>query len=98
MGLIVREITFFDRMDHILPPDENGVIVQAVEPALPAGIAGVTVDDVIREAGGDAIDGVDDFRRTIEASEDEDVILFVRRDHQTKFIQIRAGLGGSPLR
>lgn len=89
LGMGVRGITFFDAVDQRLDPDVTGVIVQTVEPALPAGLAQLRVDDIIEEVNGEAVRGVEEFRRLLEAGGDEDIVLFVRRDHQTRFIRIR---------
>ena len=88
LGLIVREITFFDTVDLSLEPDEEGVMVHAVEPALPAGLARVQVEDVVKEVSGQGVTGLEGFKEIMQAAAGKDVVLFVRRDHQTKFIQI----------
>lgn len=89
LGLTVRDITFFDRVDLRLDPDEKGVIVQAVEPALPAGLAQVRVDDIVKEVSGNPVVDVGGFRERVEEARQKDLILFVRRDHQTKFLRVR---------
>ncbi|MCZ6688052.1 MAG: PDZ domain-containing protein [Planctomycetota bacterium] len=90
LGLIVREITFFDTVDLSLEEGQSGVIVQSVEPALPAGLAQVRVEDIVKTVNGEPVEDIKDFRRIMGAAAGQDIVLFIRRDHQTKFIQIRA--------
>lgn len=51
LGLIAREVTFFDRDENRWGDDIGGVIVEKVEPASWAGLAGLRQRDVIQKIG-----------------------------------------------
>ena len=84
-----REIAFDDRVRLQIGPDAKGAIVESAVPAGWAALAGLRADDVIEQAGGAPITGVEDLKRARAAAEGKAWwVLLVRRRGQTLFVEI----------
>jgi serine protease Do len=88
----LRELGFFDRVEGDLPLDQAGVLVQAVEPGGPAGLAHLRAGDVIIRIGGQRIDGLDSVGPALEAAagaaEPARIPLTVLRQGEARILQI----------
>jgi serine protease Do len=80
--LLVREVTFLDREERRWSDQEQGVLVQAVEPAGFAGLGGVRPGDLVEEVGASHVASVAAFRAAMAKVSKEKparVDLVVRR-------------------
>jgi serine protease Do len=87
----VRDIAFDDRVNLQLDPDLKGVLVDAVDPAGWASLAGLRADDVVLRAGEAAVAGVADLRLArarASRSGGDWWPLLVRRRGATLFVEI----------
>lgn len=86
--LSVRELTFFDRDEQQWQDDLRGVLVENVDPAGWAGLAGLRPGDLVLRIEDQEIRGLKSFRRTLDEIKEtrpEQVIVVVRRGIQTRF-------------
>lgn len=86
--LVVREITFFDREDLKWDDSVKGVMVDSVEAAGWAGLAGVMGGDLIQKVNGMEITDPASFKRameTISKEQPERVVFVVFRGVRTYF-------------
>ncbi len=86
--LTVRELTFFDRDDNRWAESVQGVIVQSVERAGWAGLAGVFEGDLIQRINNYTITDLASYRKAMEAIAKEQparVSFFVLRGPRTQF-------------
>lgn len=86
--MTVREITFFDRDENRWSEDVQGVIVQQVEPAGWAGLAGVGTGDLIQSIGGREVKDLKTYRQAMDAvtqAQPERVVFVVLRGVRTRF-------------
>ncbi|MBX3414176.1 MAG: PDZ domain-containing protein [Pirellulales bacterium] len=86
--LLVREITFFDRVEHRWDDDVRGVIVLSAEPAGWAGLAGVSAGDLIQKIGESPVTDVATFRQALDKTADQKpprVVFEILRGVQTRF-------------
>jgi serine protease Do len=84
-----REIAFDDRVRLQIGPDARGAIVESAIPAGWAALAGLRADDVIEQAGGAPVAGLDDLKRARAAAAGRAWwVLLVRRRGQTLFVEI----------
>lgn len=89
--LTVREVTFFDRDAQRWDDDVRGVLVEQVEPAGWAGLAGVRPGDLVQRFGGRAVGGLDDLSAALETAveaRDERVEMVVLRGARTHFLYL----------
>jgi serine protease Do len=92
LGLRVKEITQDIILSGDLDFDIEGVWVSRVEDAGPAGLSGLTVDDIIVEVNEKPVKNLSGFKDRIEKvlmQEPEYIQFFVKRDGKTQFIFIR---------
>ncbi len=87
-GLIVRAITFFDRINMRLDDDTKGVIIENVEDGSWASAGGLYARDLIQGIGGHEVRGTRSFTeamKQVAAEEPERVMIKVRRGKRTSF-------------
>lgn len=85
----VREIAFEDRVRLQLPAESKGAMVESAVAAGWAALAGLRSDDVIEQAGGAPIAGIEDLKRARAAADNKSWwVLLVRRRGQTQFVEI----------
>lgn len=79
--LTVRELTFFDRDENRWSEDVQGVLVESVEPAGWAGLAGITGGELITSIDGTAIPDLAAYRTKMEelARQQPERVVFVTR-------------------
>ena len=86
-----REITFEDREEHLLNSVLSGIIVDTVEPAGWADIAGLRADDVIVAVDGYPISALGAFVEYYESVVDSQsplILVKVKRGAQHHFLEI----------
>ena len=84
-----REIAFDDRVRLQLGIAAKGAIVESAITAGWAALAGLRADDVIEQAGGMPVAGLEDLKRARAAAEGKAWwVLLVRRRGQTMFVEI----------
>jgi serine protease Do len=86
--MTVREITFFDREDQQWDDNVKGALVDNVEPAGWAGLAGIQRDDLIQKIGDDEITDTVTYKKAmdkIKATQPERVVFVVYRGVRTYF-------------
>jgi S1-C subfamily serine protease len=89
--LAAREVTFFDRDDQRWDDDVRGALVEQVEPAGWAGLAGIRPGDLIQRFGGRAIGGLDNLSAALETAveaRDDRVEVVVLRGARTHFLYL----------
>ncbi|MBX3410854.1 MAG: PDZ domain-containing protein [Phycisphaeraceae bacterium] len=87
--LTVRELTFFDRDDYRWSQDTQGVIVEGIERAGWAGLAGVTDGDLIQRIGDADITDIASYRAAMDAiskAQPSRVTFLVLRGSRTFFL------------
>jgi serine protease Do len=87
-GLVVRAITFFDRINMRLEEGVKGVIIENVEDGSWASAGGLYPRDLIQGIGGVEVRGTKSFTKAmkeIAAQEPERVMIKVRRGKRTSF-------------
>ncbi len=90
LGLSVQEMTEDIAKELGLDPDTTGVVVSSVTRGSPAAEAGLRAGDVIQMVGNQSVSSVTAFREQIgQRSEDESVLVLVRRGDQTLFRVIK---------
>ena len=87
-GLVVRAITFFDRINMRLGEGVKGVIIENVEDGSWASAGGLYPRDLIQSIGDIEVRGTISFTRAmkeIAAQEPERVMIKIRRGKRTSF-------------
>jgi len=86
--LSVRDVTFFDRDENRWNEDVKGVLVEQVEGAGWAGLAGIQPDDLIQKINDIEIKGIKSYRKAMEAvtkAMPERVVFEILRGPSTRF-------------
>jgi serine protease Do len=86
--LIVREVTFFDRDENRWGDDVRGVLVEQVESAGWAGLAGVEYGDLIQRIDSFEVADLESYRKAMQqvtASQPKRVVMVVLRGSRTQF-------------
>lgn len=86
--LTVREVTFFDRDENRWGPEVKGVLVEQVESAGWAGLAGVQIGDLIQRINQHQITDLNSYRRAmkeVSATQPKRVVILVLRGARTHF-------------
>jgi serine protease Do len=86
--LTVRELTFFDRDDYRWGEDVQGVMVQSVERAGWAGLAGLIEGDVVQRINEFVVTDLASYRKAMDAIAKQQparVAFFVLRGNRTQF-------------
>ena len=88
----VRELSFADRVFMRLEPDENVLLVDNVESAGWASLAGLKQGDLLLQINGDGVNGLDSFKKkmgSLSKSMPETIIFFIKRGIHTLFIELQ---------
>ena len=86
----VRELSFGDRVSLRLDKQAQGLMVENVEAAGWASLAGLRQGDVILKVDGKPINAITEFRNRMEAIAEkrpERVIFFIKRGIHTMFVE-----------
>lgn len=87
----IRELSFADRVFLRMNSDENGVLVENVESAGWAALAGLRQGDILLTVNEQAISGVEEFRSLmtgIHQMQPKQVIFFIKRGIHTLFLEL----------
>jgi serine protease Do len=89
-GLTVANLSIEARRRLQLPPEQQGVVVTAVEPGSPADLAGIRPGDIIEEVNRQPVHSLEDFREAVsDAKEQETLLLLVQRGDASSFFALR---------
>jgi S1-C subfamily serine protease len=83
LGIEVRELGFYDRVNEHLPANQSGVILDGVEAGGPAGLAHLQRSDIIIRVGQSDVSNLESLRKAIDAA------LAVKSDALIPIIVIR---------
>lgn len=83
LGVEVRELGFYDRVNEHLPANQSGVILDGVESGGPAGLAHLQRSDIIIRVGQNDVNNLESLRKAIDAA------LAVKSDALIPIIVIR---------
>ena len=87
----VRELSFADRVFLRIPPEEHGVLVDNIESAGWAALAGLRQGDILLEVNHHPILNIKelkDFMTEINREKPEQIIFFVKRGIHTLFLEL----------
>lgn len=90
----VRDIAEFDRTTLEVPAGENGVLVEAVREGGWAALAHLADGDIILAINGQPVDSVATVQQrmeTLSAAKPSAVVMRVRRDFRTFFVEMQTG-------
>ena len=88
----VRELSFADRVFMRLETDVNFLLVDNVESAGWASLAGLKQGDLLLQIDGDGVSGIDSFKqkmKSLSKSMPETIIFFIKRGIHTLFIELQ---------
>jgi serine protease Do len=88
LGIEVQNLTK-DLAEQFGYPLGEGVIVTVVTPGSPAAEAGIQPGDLIQSVNRQSINSVDEFERAVRRTNDNKVLLLVRRGEYSQFIVVR---------
>ena len=89
-----RDVAEMDRVELTVPAKERGVLVEAVREGGWAALAHLAEGDIILAVDGDAVADVDALKKKMEAvaaAKPSSVVLHVRRDFRTFFVEMQTG-------
>lgn len=89
LGLSVEPLTPELAEELRLRAGTTGVVVTSVDPAGPAGVAGIQRGDVIQEANRQPVKSPDDLRAAIDKGGSNPVLLLVNRRGETVYLAVR---------
>ena len=94
LGFTVREFVYGDAIERRVKPSEpSGVIVHYVKPSSPAGIAGVRIDDWVREIDGTEMKTFADATTKLAQIEREEnrpeFVILVSRGGETAVLRVK---------
>ena len=87
----VRELSFGDRVSKRLKEKEPGLVVENVEPAGWASLAGLRQGDLVLNINGESMSEVDLFEKKMNQwikNEEKRIIFFVKRGIHTLFLEL----------
>jgi S1-C subfamily serine protease len=90
----VRDVAEMDRAKLMVQPEEQGVLVEAVREGGWAALAQLADGDLILSIDGDVMGSVDAVRQKMEqiaARKPSTVVMHVRRDYKTFFVEMKTG-------
>jgi C-terminal processing protease CtpA/Prc len=90
----VRDVAEMDRTKLTVPADEQGVLVEAVREGGWAALAHLADGDLILSIDGEAMANVDAVRKKMEriaAAKPSSVVMHVRREFRTFFVEMQTG-------
>ena len=90
-GLTVQDITPDLAQQLGLNPDEQGVVISGVYPGSPAGEAGLSTGDVVKEVNRQEIQNLNDYNQALEkAKQDKSLLLVIKRGGSTHFVVLKS--------
>jgi len=89
LGVSVEPVTPDVAQELQLKPGTTGVVVTTVEPAGPAGEAGIQRGDVIQEVNRQPVKSADDLRAAIDKNGNKPALLLLNRRGETVFVPVR---------
>ena len=90
LGLSLEELTRPVRTELDIPPGVEGILVTDVDPAKPAGRAGLQRGDIIVRVGNDEVLSLRSFEQAVKGARPGKPILFlVRRGDAESFLGVR---------
>ena len=92
-GLTVKELTFDFLQAMNLPSDTRGVYISRVENAGWADVGGLSINDVIQQINGRAVESLaafDEVTGDLAREKQQDVLFFIKRGVRTVFIAVKA--------
>jgi serine protease Do len=88
LGIEVQNLTK-DLAEQFGYPLGEGVIVTVVTPGSPAAEAGIQPGDLVQSVNRQSVNSVDDFENAVRGTNDNKVLLLVRRGEYSQFIVVR---------
>lgn len=95
----VREMLLMDRVNRQLPDTVKGVLIDHMERASDAQLAGVMPDDILISVDGEATPDVPSAERILKAAVKDRrarVVFFVRRGVMTQYLEVEPDWNGRP--
>jgi serine protease Do len=95
----VRDLMLMDRIEQLLPDDMEGVLIDHMEPASEAQLAGVRPGDLLMQVDGEAVPDVQAAERLLKQAVRERrarIVFFVRRGIATLFLELEPDWDGRP--
>ncbi|HEX8722995.1 MAG TPA: DegQ family serine endoprotease [Pyrinomonadaceae bacterium] len=89
LGITVAPLTPETAGRFQLPRDKEGIVVTGVDPAGPAGEAGIQQGDLVEQANRRPVRTVEDLRAAIEGAGDRPLLLLVTRGDNSIFVTVR---------
>lgn len=89
LGMLLRPLTKSMRQQNGLADDLEGLLVTEVELGSAAYEGGMRSGDIIMQVGRRPVDELDEFRKYVEASDKDSVLLLVHRGDGNLFIAVR---------
>jgi len=89
LGVSVEPVTPDVAQELQLKPGTTGVVVTTVEPAGPAGEAGIQRGDVIQEVNRQPVKSAEDLRAAIDKNGNKPALLLLNRRGETVFVPVR---------
>ena len=88
LGITVEPVTADLAAQLGLRRGTQGMVVTEVDPAGPAGRAGIQAGDVIQEVNRQPVRSVEEIRTALQRSGDRPPLLLINRDGQTVFVSV----------
>lgn len=89
LGISVQPLTPDLAAQLGLPRTASGLVVANVDPASPAGTAGIQSGDVIQEVNHQPVRTAEELRASVQKSEGRPALLLINREGQTVFVPVR---------
>lgn len=89
----VRNLSFMKKIDHQWPPDQQGVIVEEVEPGSWASLGELSVNDLIIEINSQTITDVNQFRQIMEKLTSEKpkaIVMHILRGSNHRYLELES--------
>ena len=87
-GMHVQDLTPEIARQLKLPATQTGVVVTELDPSSAAAAAGIRPGDVIEEVNRKPVRNVEQFRRELEASGSQAVLLLINRGGTTHYVVV----------
>ena len=87
-GVDVQNLTSDLAQQLNLPANTKGVVVTQVDPSSPAAAVGLDRGMVIQEVNRKPVNSVDEFKRAVAASKDQQILLLVNQGGVTRYLVV----------